>query len=82
MPPAVRHLTPADLAYRLRLIKDDATEDEIRSALRYLADLRSKRKGPPFMRSDSGGRKAKILYREADVEAWEESRLVGTREPA
>lgn len=78
MAPAVRHLTPAELARRWRLVADDAGEDDIRRAEQYLAALRSKRRGPPYFRGESSGRKAKILYRLADVEMYEESRVVKT----
>ena len=75
MPSSVRHLTPVDLVKRWHL---DDEDDSTKRGEQYLADLRSKRDGPAFIRVAGSGRKAKILYREADVEAYEESRLVKT----
>jgi hypothetical protein len=41
-----------------------------------LAEWRKLGKGPPYLRSEPAGTKATIRYRLADVEAWEESRIV------
>lgn len=69
MPPrtAVRHLTPADLSERLGGL-----------SLNTLADWRKKRRGPAFIRSESTGDNATILYPLAEVEAWEKRQLVKT----
>jgi hypothetical protein len=67
MPPraaSVRHLTPAALAERL-----DVTETTLR-------DWRADNRGPAYIRGESAGDKATIRYRLADVEAWEQERLV------
>jgi hypothetical protein len=68
MPPRtaekVKHLTPADLAERLGMSEG------------HLANWRHQGKGPAYIRGDSAGRKALILYRLVDVEAWEERQLV------
>ena len=61
----VKHLTPAELAARL----GDMSEA-------HLANWRSQGKGPDFIRGESEGTKALILYPEAWVEEWEESRRV------
>ena len=58
----VRHLPPADLAARLGM-----TEGQ-------LANWRSQGKGPDYIRGESNGTKALILYPEAWVEEWENSR--------
>ncbi len=60
----VKHLTPADLAERL-----DMSEGQ-------LANWRSQGKGPDYIRGESEGTKALILYPEAWVEEWENSRRV------
>ena len=41
-----------------------------------LANWRSQGRGPAYIRGESRGTKALIRYRVADVEAWEESRIV------
>lgn len=64
---AVRHLTPADLSERLGGIP-----------VMTLRDWRADGKGPAYIRSESNGDKATILYRLADVEEWEERQLVKT----
>jgi ribosomal protein L29 len=65
MPPReVRHMTPKELAERLRMSEAQ------------LANWRSQNRGPAYIRGESTGDKATIRYRLADVEAWEESRLV------
>lgn len=66
MPPrtTVRHLTPAALGERW-----DRTEE-------YLSQLRTQGRGPAYIRGESDGKKALILYRLADVEAYEQSRLI------
>lgn len=61
---AARHLTPADLADRLQ-VKETT-----------LRDWRADGRGPAYIRGESDGDKATIRYRLADVEAWEESRIV------
>jgi hypothetical protein len=63
----VRHLTPADLGERLGMSEA------------HLANWRSQNKGPAYIRGESSGDKALIRYRLADVEAWEESRIVRPR---
>jgi len=62
----VIHLTPADLAERLQL---DVTT---------LASWRNAGKGPNYIRTESTGRSARILYPLAEVEAWEKRQLVVT----
>jgi hypothetical protein len=44
-----------------------------------IADWRRNGTGPPYIRTESGATKATIRYRLADVELWEESRLVRPR---
>jgi hypothetical protein len=61
---SVRHLTPADLAERLGVLETT------------LRDWRADSRGPAYIRGESSGDKATIRYRLADVEAWEESRIV------
>jgi hypothetical protein len=41
-----------------------------------LRDWRKDGKGPKYIRGESRGAKATILYRRKDVEAWEEEQLV------
>jgi hypothetical protein len=60
----VRHLTPEQLADRL----------QVKESL--LAAWRSQGTGPAYLRSESDGDKATVRYRLADVETWEESRIV------
>lgn len=60
----VQHLTPKELAARLRMSEAQ------------LANWRSQGKGPAYIRGESTGDKATIRYRLADVEKWEQSRLV------
>lgn len=67
---AVRHLTPAQLSERLGGMP-----------LETLRDWRREGRGPAYIRGESKGDKATILYRVADVEAWEESRLVRPAAP-
>jgi hypothetical protein len=62
---AVRHLTPAELAERL----GDLSEAT-------LADWRKNDRGPAYIRGESDGRKATVVYPLAEVEAWEQRRLV------
>jgi hypothetical protein len=69
MPPravtaSVKHLTAAELGERW-------TRTE-----KYIANLRSANRGPAYIRGESDGDKALILYRLVDVEAYEESRLI------
>lgn len=66
MPAADRHLTPAALAERLG---GDISVETLR-------DWRKTRRGPKYIRGDSGGDKSTILYRLKDVEAWEEEHLI------
>ncbi len=61
-----RHLTPADLAERLG---GDISVETLR-------DWRKTRRGPRYIRGDSAGDKATILYRLKDVEAWEEQHVI------
>lgn len=61
---AVKHLTAAELAERLRMSEGQ------------LANWRSQNRGPAYVRGESNGRKATILYPLAEVEAWEKRRLV------
>lgn len=70
---AVKHLTPAALCVRWDLADDDGST---KAGERYLANLRTQGRGPAYFRGESNGTKARILYRLADVEAYEESRLV------
>lgn len=65
----VRHLTAAELADRLGGEDGGATEAQ-------LANWRSQGKGPDYIRGESNGTKALILYPEAWVEEWENSRRV------
>lgn len=65
-----RHLTAAELAERLGM-----TEGSV-------ANWRSEGKGPDYIRGESNGTKALILYPEAWVEEWEESRRVRHAQPA
>lgn len=65
MPPHVRHLTQADLSERFGGIPVET-----------LRDWRREGKGPAYIRGDSKGDKATILYPLAAVEAWEKSHLV------
>jgi predicted site-specific integrase-resolvase len=64
---AVRHLSPAALADRL----DVSTET--------LRDWRRYGRGPAYIRSEGAADKGTIRYRLADVEEWEESRIVRPR---
>lgn len=75
MPPraVVCHLTPADLVVRWRR---EGRDGSTRAGEQYLAGLRSQGRGPAYIRGESSGDKAMILYRLADVEAWEKRRLV------
>jgi hypothetical protein len=66
---AVRHLTPADLSERLGGIP-----------VATLRDWRADGRGPAYIRGESNGDKATILYPVAEVEAWEKRRLVRTSE--
>lgn len=61
----VRHLTPADLSERLGGI-----------SVATLRDWRNLGRGPAYIRGESDGDKATILYPLAEVEAWEAARLV------
>jgi hypothetical protein len=67
----VRFLTPEQLADRYGGQDDGPT-------VATLADWRRKKIGPPYIRSQSKGRSATILYPEAEVEAWEKRQLVAT----
>lgn len=60
----VRHLTPAELAERLGMSEGQ------------LANWRSQNRGPAYIRGESNGKKALILYPVAWVEEWEISRRV------
>lgn len=60
----VRHLTTEELAARLGVRP------------RTVEDWRLDGTGPPPMRLGKGGPRSPVRYREKDVEAWEESRLV------
>jgi hypothetical protein len=61
----VRHLTPAQLSERFGGMP-----------LETLRDWRRNGKGPAYIRSESDGDKATILYPLAEVEAWERRQLV------
>lgn len=61
---SVRHLTTEELADRLGLEP------------RTVEDYRLDGTGPRFIRLGKGGPRAPVRYREKDVEAWEDSRLV------
>jgi hypothetical protein len=63
-PAPVVHLTTAETADRLRI--EEST----------LADWRRDDKGPAYIRGESNGTKATILYPLAEIEAWERRRLV------
>ena len=65
----VRHLTAAELAERLGGENGGVTVTTLR-------DWRSQGRGPAYLRGESAGRKATILYPLAEVEAWEKSRLI------
>jgi hypothetical protein len=67
----VRHLTPADLSERLGGIP-----------VATLRDWRGDGRGPDYIRGESSGDKATILYPENWVEEWEESRRVRHAQPA
>jgi hypothetical protein len=62
--PAVTHLTTRQLANRLGIPEET------------LRDWRKKNRGPAYIRSESDGDKATILYPLAEVEAWEKRRLI------
>ena len=63
-PAKVRHLTDAELSERLGG----------KVSVEHLANWRSQGKGPDYIRGESNGTKALILYPEAWVEEWENSR--------
>ena len=58
----VRHLTTEEFAAR------------VRRSPRTVEDWRTDRRGPAYVQPVGPG--TPVLYREPDVEAWEESRLV------
>ena len=60
----VKHLTPAELAERLSMSVD------------HLSNWRSQGRGPDYLRGESSGDKALILYPVAWVEEWEDRRRV------
>lgn len=60
----VQHLTPEQLAERLQV--DEAT----------LFHWRRDGKGPAYIRGESKGTKATVRYPLAEIEAWEQRRLV------
>lgn len=61
---AVKHLTPAELAERLSM------------STGQLANWRSQGRGPDYLRSESSGDKATVLYPVAWVEEWENRQRV------
>ena len=61
----VRHLTPAQLSERFG-----------GTPVETLRDWRKHGRGPAYIRSESDGDKATILYPIDEVEAWERRRLV------
>lgn len=73
MPAPAVNLTPAELAERLHVSEGQ------------LANWRCAKppRGPAYIRGESTGRKALVLYPLAEVEAWEQRRLIrpGGREP-
>lgn len=72
MPPrTVQHLTPAQLAERYGGQDDGPTVATLR-------DWRSDGRGPAYIRGESDGDKATILYPLTEVEAWEKRQLVST----
>jgi transposase-like protein len=58
------HLSTKQLADRLGIPEET------------LRDWRKKNRGPAYIRSESDGDKATILYPLAEVEAWEKRRLI------
>lgn len=68
---AVQHLTPKQLADRLGGPDDGVTVETLR-------EWRKLGRGPAYIRGESRGDKATILYPLAEVEAWEKRRLVVT----
>lgn len=71
MPPrtAVRHLTPKQLSERFGGPDDGVSVETLR-------EWRRLGRGPKYIRGESDGDKATILYPEKWVEEWEESFLV------
>lgn len=67
---SVRHLTPAQLSDRF------GGEDGV--SVETLRDWRKHGRGPAYIRSESDGDKATILYPLSEVEAWEKRQLVKT----
>jgi hypothetical protein len=70
-----RHLTPQQLADRYGGEDDGPTVATLR-------DWRGDGRGPDYIRGESTGDKATILYPVAWVEEWEESRRVRHAQPA
>lgn len=76
MPPraGVQYLTPAQLADRYGGQDDGPSVETLR-------DWRKNGRGPAYIRGESSGRAATILYPLAEVEAWEARQLVKTGAP-
>jgi len=74
-PGHVRHLTPQQLADRFGGPDAGVTVATLR-------DWRADGRGPDYIRGESDGDKATILYPETWVEEWEESRRVRHAQPA
>lgn len=64
-----RHLTT-------RQLSDLLGGEDAGVSVRTLEDWRHDGRGPAYIRSESKGRKATILYPESEVEKWLTSRLV------
>jgi hypothetical protein len=71
----VRHLTPQQLSERFG-------GPDAGVSVATLRDWRNLGRGPDYIRGESDGDKATILYPENWVEEWEESRRVRHAQPA
>lgn len=66
---AITHLTPAELAERLRMSEGQ------------LANWRCQGRGPAYIRGESKGRRALVLYPVSAVLEWEKRRLITPATP-
>lgn len=63
-------------AEKVRHLTTEALSERLDVPVETLRDWRKQKRGPAYIRGESGGDKATIRYPLAEVEAWEQRQLV------